>query len=236
VRRSRLWPQLRQALNVLGDRLEKPGKERLILTGTLSRVVNSQIVSSPARVILELPDRVRIEEQSGNQLRVIAFDGQNAWKAGGALNRADEEILESLLLDSAEHFFFSQMHGLATRFLGSRFRLDDGTASIYTDPFYDIYQITDQVPFGRATAGQPKLYYFNSDTQLLERVRYQIERDGSQIETEIQISDWRKVNGQQLPGRVARLENGREIVRLTINSAAAGQRVDDGIFVNPQSR
>jgi len=35
VSRRALWPQLRKNLEVLGDRLEKPGKERMILAGTV---------------------------------------------------------------------------------------------------------------------------------------------------------------------------------------------------------
>ncbi len=36
IERQGIWPQLHSALDAYGDRLEKPGKERLIATGTLS--------------------------------------------------------------------------------------------------------------------------------------------------------------------------------------------------------
>ncbi len=66
VRRARLWPQLRELLNVLGNRLEQPGRERSILQGNLSRTGSTHREQVPIRLILEFPDRLRLEEQTGN--------------------------------------------------------------------------------------------------------------------------------------------------------------------------
>src|SRR5262245_11289437 len=182
VRRGLLQSRLRMALNALGDRLEKPGKERLTLVGTLRRQGNSQ--ATPFRLFLEWPRRMRLEEQ-GSQQRVIGFDGSNGWALGGTLSGADQEMIETLAFDSVDNFFLGQMQGVATRTLGSRFRLDDGATTNYTGPFYDIYQVTDRVKIGAANREQPKLFYFNSDTKLIERVYYQVRRDGSTANVEI---------------------------------------------------
>src|SRR5262249_28920396 len=131
VRRARLWPQLRETLNALGDRLEKPGKERLILVGTLRRQNNSQAI--PFRLFLEPPRRMRLEEQ-GARPRVSGFDGGEGWALGAALSDADQEIIETLVFDSADQFFLAQTQGFATRALGRRFRLDDGGTPNYTGP------------------------------------------------------------------------------------------------------
>ena len=58
-----------------------------------------------------------------------------------SLSGDDQETIETLVFDSADNFFLGQMQGVATRMLGSRFRLDDGTTANYAGPFYDIYQI-----------------------------------------------------------------------------------------------
>ena len=224
VRRGLLWPQLRPMSKALGDRLETPGKERLILIGALRRA-SKKNEGRPARLILEFPDRLRLEEQDG----VTVYNNDFA-SSNGVLKKTERDEVESLLFDFVDHFFAAQMQGAATRFLGSRFRLDDGANPNYTGPFYELYQVTDRIAVEKEVREQPKFYYFNSETLLLERVRYQIERDGEQVEVEVLIEGWRKVDGQQIPGAITRTEGGAPVLSLSITSAAVGGRQNDGIF------
>jgi hypothetical protein len=233
VRRARLQPRLHHLLDVFGDRLEKPGNERLVMIGTLRRQNDSRPV--PFRLFLEQPHRMRMEEQ-GAKARVTSFDGSSGWALGADLGDANRDTIETLIFDSADHFFLGQTQGLATRALGSRLRLDDGADANYAGPFYDIYQVIDHVGTGSGVRQQPKLFYFNSDTQLLERVRYQIQRDGVAVEVEIQIADWKRLNNQQVPSAITRLEDGKPALIIAIASAVIGPRVADGIFNNPQER
>lgn len=193
VQRWRLQPQLREALRQLGDRLERPGKERLTLLGTLTRLSGSQVETAPFRLITEFQNRMRLEEQVGTQLRVTVFNGSNAAKLGGPVNRRDEDLIETLVFDSVDNYLIKQTQGAATRFLGSRFRLDNGEAENYSGSYYDLYQTTDQIRIGPSIREQSKQYYFNSDTQLLEHVRYEIQPEGARVSVEVQITGWRKV-------------------------------------------
>jgi hypothetical protein len=222
VRKALLSPRLTLNLNALGNRLEKPGQERLTLMGTL-RLGGAETHEFAAT--LEFPDRLRLVV-GGPQSGVITFDGQQTKAAA-----ADElDLIETLTYDSAEHFFAAHMQGNAIRFLGARFRTDDGSTPDYNGPYFDIYKIADQIK----VSGQErpaKLYYFNSDTFLLERVTYVINRDGSEISVETKLSDWRVIDGQQVARRIERFENGKSAFVLTIRSAGLGRRADDGIFV-----
>jgi hypothetical protein len=209
---------------VLGDRLEKPGKERLILVGSLRRV-SKRNENRPTRLILEFPDRLRLEEQDG----VTVYNNEFA-SSSGVLKKNEQDEVESLLFDFVDHFFAAQMQGAATRFLGSRFRLDDGANPNYTGPFYELYQVTDRIAVKQEVREQPKLYFFNSDTLLLERVRYQVERDGEPVAVEVLISGWRKVDGQQITGAITRTENGAPVLALSITSAAVSIKQNDGLF------
>src|SRR5215213_5444867 len=121
------------------------------------------------------------------------------------------------------------MQGNAMRFLGSRFRTDDGLSPDYNGPYFDIYKIADQIKAsGQERAA--KLYYFNSDTLLLERVTYVINRNGSELSVETKLSDWRDDNGQKVARRIERLENGKSVFVLNIRSAQFARRADDGSF------
>jgi len=230
VRRALIRTRLRDALSALGDRLEKPGKERLIMVGTLRRQNSSQ--ATPFRLFMELPHQMRLEEP-GARPRVIGFDGNNGWASDAALSDADRDTIETLVFDSVDHFFLGQMQGFATRDLGSRFRLDDGATANYTGPFYDIYQVADHVKIGDTDRNQFKLFYFNSDTKLFERVCYQISDESKTTDVEIHLGWLRKGDGQPLPVSIERLENKQSVLTLSIASAIAGPRLADRIFNAP---
>jgi hypothetical protein len=136
VSRGILAPRLTRNLSALGNRLEKPGKERLTVTGVLRLTADSQ----PRQVaaILEFPERLRLVVQNGPQSRLITFDGE---KTKGQAGVDELDLIETLAYDSAEHFFAAQLQGRATRFLGSRFRTDDGSTAGYGGPYFDIYKI-----------------------------------------------------------------------------------------------
>lgn len=224
---SHLWPQLRSALKSLGDRLEKPGKERLILVGSIIRAGDSS--SLPILLIKEFPGRIHLTIQEGTRPRVIIFNNHGAASLN-RLDQADADIIETIVNDDDEHFFKRQMEGAATRSLGSRFRLDEGVAENYTGHVYDIYQVVDEVKARRDAHQRVKLYYFNSDTLLLERVQYEAENDGVPVRVEVLLSNRQRVQGQQIPTKIVRTENGETVLTLTINSLEVVPGANDGIF------
>jgi hypothetical protein len=231
VNRGMLHRRLLASLDVLGDRLERKGKERLTLIGTLRLAGESQAV--PVRIVGEFPDRLRLEI-GGQGARVLTFDGEGAWKDENPLDQLEQSIMETVANDSIDHFFSAQMEGSVAHFIGPRFRMDDGQREAYNGPFYDVYQIVDTVRFGQDARQQVKLYYFNSDTQLLERVRYEVERDGAQVKIEVRLTGWQRVNNQQIPGRITRLENNQTVLTLAIESAGVEAKANDRLFDKPQ--
>jgi hypothetical protein len=228
VRRSLLSPKLVWNLKALGDRLEKPGRERLTVTGALSRAKESQ--PEEVAAVFEFPDRLRLTIQEGIQTRVITFDGEQATSAGDPLDAAERDLIETLVYGTAEHFFTTQMQGQATRLLGSRFRIDDGSSVDYSGPYYDVYRVTEQIKTSAEQREQQKLYYFNSETLLLERVRYEINRNGSTVKVEERLGDWTREQGQQVTRRIERFENGEPVFVFTVRTAGLSPRVDDGVF------
>ncbi|HET6979060.1 MAG TPA: hypothetical protein VFI24_22190 [Pyrinomonadaceae bacterium] len=228
VNRSRLSPKLVMHLNALGNRLEKPGKERISLTGELRSSSESQPRELTAT--LEFPDKLQLGIKNGQQNRLLTFADQENQATRTPLSSDELDLIESVTYDSAEHFFNTQMQGNAMRFLGSRFRMDDGSSPDYNGPYYDVYKIADRIKAsGEERAA--KLYYFNSDTLLLERVTYVINRNGSEISVETKLGDWRDDDGQKVARRIERLENGRSVFILNIRSTQFGRRADDGIFL-----
>lgn len=228
VRRGQLWPQLHGALTATGDRLEKPGKERQTLAGTITRGGSPP---SPLTVVRDYPDLMRVEVTAGLTTRVTAFNGGRAQAGGAGLTPAERDTLETLVYDTADHFFHSQQSGAAaTRFLGPRFRLDEGTNAAPAAPSYDVFETTEPVLTDDAGRVQTRRYYFNSDTRLLDRVRYQTERDGSQVDVEVVLGWWQSVNGQALPSSVVRLEDGAPVLTCNFALMTVGPRASPVAF------
>lgn len=190
---------------------------------------------APALVIYEHPGRLRFEltgAVTAGRRRVTVFDRDKVDK-NEALDLATRDVIETLVHDSAEGFFTGQVRGAGTRLLGKRYRTDDGTAEDYAGLYYDIYQATSEVKFGGSEHDRLrlKLYHFNSDTLLLERVRYEVERDGAAIRVEVLFGDWREVEGQRVPHRIMRLENGAAVLTMTFTSTVVSPASGDGAFI-----
>jgi hypothetical protein len=233
IDRRGVWPQLHSALDAYGDRLEKPGKERLIAVGTLSNANTTDNEKVPVRLVSEFPDKLRIEKRKGNKIDTTIFDGKKKVKIGDSLEPSEEEELEALAFDSVDHFMAAHMLGKPLSFLGDRFRLDDGTAANYTGPYYDIYQIAEQqFDANNNDKGtvQQKLYFFNSDTHKLERITY---KQGT-IRVAVELAGWQKLNGQVIPTSLTRFEDGRPTIILTISALALMPRANDAAFSTAQ--
>src|SRR6266852_5360082 len=99
VRVAQVWPQLRWHLKTLGDRIEKPGKERVTIAGTIKRAGDAQAL--PMTLTLEFPDRLRLTVQDGIQQRVVTFNGQAAASVGSVLTSSERELIETLVYDTA---------------------------------------------------------------------------------------------------------------------------------------
>ena len=220
----------------MGDRLQVVGKERLELVGVLTRAGQSPVA---VHILWEYPGKVRIEKRLGtepdpNKDELLVYDGQNLRKRGGTAGMADEDLIELLVHDSVEGFFIGQIEGFATRFLGSRYhrRDEEGNA---VGPDYDLYEVINEVRVPGRPLRQRKLYYFNSDTALLGRVRYRLgpERGRGPVEVGVEVSGWGEVYGQLIAGTVVRSEDGVEVVRLEIQEAGVEAAAKDGSFSLP---
>lgn len=231
--RGRLWQDLMPAVDALGSRLEKTGFERTTLIGTISRPNQSGGAKLPLRLFLERPGRVRLEEQNGSRKQTTIFDdqsGKGLSKDGETPTEDDENKIETLAFDITDRFFLGLIDGQAARLIGLRFRMDDGKTANYTGPFYDVYQMLDDVGVTGERRSQHKLFLFNSNTHLLEIVRYELTRNGQKTKVEIQYKGWQQFNGHTFPTNWTRTENRTPVWTLEFSSVIVGPSLPDNIF------
>jgi hypothetical protein len=217
LRRGLLPGRLRENLRVIGDRAEHHGKARLHITGTLRRGSDAQ--AKQVSLMVEARRRLRLRELAGGDERLTTYDRGAA--AGGTYSDFEEDVIETLLHDMPDGLFAAQAEAVPTRFLGPRVALE-GVAGAY-----DVYEVQDEVGVGQQARRRVKVFCFNSDTLLLERVRYRSWEDDVETPTEILLEDWYRSEGQYVPRRIVRLESDRPVFELTVQTVGFGPRAND---------
>lgn len=220
---------LRNALVALGDRLEQPGKERFTVAGTYTDNKGSQ----GAKITWELPGKVRID-LTGAFSHSVLSDGATTATNTGAVSPSDDDLIESLGDDRAETLLYGAVGAnFPWRFLGASFRTDDGTTKNYTGPFYDIHQTAAAARVRSDQAPRSKFFCFDSGTSLLAETRYEIERNGTQVNVATVYTGWSSASGQAVPGQIIRRENGAEVFRIQVSSGQVSSAANDGVFTHP---
>jgi hypothetical protein len=233
ISERQVWFHLRGHLKTLGDRLSVVGKERLTLDGVLTRGAGTGATANSIRVISEISGKVRIEQVGPQGNHVTGFDGNAHWSDRGTPSSDDADLVETLFNDSAEHFFKGQTQGSPTRFYGTHFRLDDGKDPKYSGPYYDIYEVGDLAAQGGQLIRRPRIYCLNSQTLLLERAQYRIQRQGVTVKVETLLQGWQNFQGQQVPKAIVRTENGQQVWTFSVQSASTGPSLPDTLFSKP---
>jgi len=208
---GRVPTQMREHFRILGDRLQKPGKERVSLTGSLTTLAGTGSV----QVTLENGGKLRIQGAKD-----ITFDATKPHQT--ALSQADDSLLQALVDDIPDTLMEYISHGLAFQVIGRGFR--DGRGGLCD--FYDISspKKTD------ASLSRLKRYCFDSSTLLLRSVQYlESSAPGARL-LETRFEDWRTINGQAVPARVVRLEGGLTVFTVQAQTVAVSARMNDTLF------
>jgi len=229
LRPGALPPGWQIPLLTMGDRMLKPGKERLVVAGTVTR---NGSATTQFQATHELPNSIRYQEQGGPAAGTVVFDGNQFGKSAGSAQKLDSDLVETLAFDSPVWFLYAPAKGLPVRKLGSRFRTDGQKGSAYSGSVHDVYLLLVPVQQPGKVKQQPKFFHVNSDTQLIERVSYQ-DADSPGTKVEIVLGNWATVSNNKVPQLIRRLENGVEVLRFNITSAVFGPSLADGAFQKP---
>jgi hypothetical protein len=219
---------LSSKIDILGNRWKKAGQERITYSLNLQVKEKGQDKAEQVQLTLELPNRATLE-RPGN--RKSGHDGEETWRSGSSAPDDDDvALLETIAFDSAESLFENVRRGAALQFLGSHFQLDSRAAGGQPSPTYDVYLASIPVRKGKLVEFSNKLFFFNSQSGLLEIVRYEGGRGAGtkgQVETRF---DWQKRDQDFILRSFKRIENGLTTAELTVTSAAITSKAADGKF------
>lgn len=200
----------------MGDRVQKPGNERVTLSGTLTGADGSQ---SQVLIVMELGGRLNIAFTGAPGPQKIVFNGSAASVTGAVPSSND--LLESLVDDLPETLLL--VGRPSPRLLGQRFSSPTGGLCDY----YDVAGFGVAV---KQAAPLIKRYCFDSSTALLRRVSYMIDPSRAVV---TQFGNWTLSNGQEVPGTITRTVAGAQVFEFQAQSAAVSASVADGAFSLP---
>jgi hypothetical protein len=198
----------------LGDRMQKPGNERVTIKGALT----DSSGTNDAQVVVEKGKKLRVDVSSPMP-KSLRFDGKNA------PNKTDEvdcDLLEALLDDSPEMFFEAAMTSTVI-LVGLRFADSQGD-------LYDVYEVPLPAKGNAKQQRAPKRYFFNSKTKLLAFVQYRESKENNAPMIETQFSDWIVVDDQKVPSTVTRKKQGKVVFTLLGKTVSAAPAVEDTLF------
>jgi len=212
---------VRAFLQAFGNRLQGPGMERTVLTGTFTDVSGS----TTAQITWQVPGQIRFDR--ANQPTKALIYNPSTGLVNPTISQSDAKILESLLDDSPQTFLYGFKRGIAHQYLGGQFRADDGTTPNFKGPWYAIYIATGPVASQANSPTRSKYFQFDTTTGLLAKVQY---ASSDSINVETDYEKWIATGGQAFPGQIVRKENGAVVFTFTTTAANAGAAVNDKVF------
>ncbi len=198
----------------LGDRALFAGKETTVLAG---QFVDETGKTATVRLTLQPPELLRLEGLTAGGPPLIFDRGTRNYQR----TRNEEALLETFTEDTAEGMLAAIREGAAIQLVARRVGPDPSKRQAAASPPHDIYEISEPVHSGAADVERLKRYFFDSETGLLDSTQYTDETVSPPIEVETRFANWRLVDGSAYPGRIERLENGRTVFSLTVDSVAA---------------
>jgi hypothetical protein len=215
------------SLKKMGGRLTKAENAAVNITGALTDASGTRQVA----LTIQAPGYLRFQDQKSSQ--VITYDGAAWRKSRNAEN--DSRIQESLLAHFPDAVLLQMASGGGFRRIGGRFRGDNGRTPGYTGPFMTLYEYAPAARPGLAP-GQPLqqgyMVFLDEATFFMSQIRV-AGAPGHTVAT--RFNKWVEQNGQWYPGEVVRLEDGAEVLKLTVGTATNEAQRPPSAFALPGS-
>jgi hypothetical protein len=178
------------------------------------------------QITVQVPGYLRYQDSNSG---VIAYNGTQWQSKNTSGGQNDERIKESLLAHFPDSIFAQIADGGSVRRIGGRFRTDSGKTPNYTGPYWTMYAFSPS-PRQGLTWGQalPQSYLVALDekTGLISEVRIILQTSKTtQLVTQTKFTQWTQQGGQWYPGQIVRLENGQQVLALTVQQGSTGSQL-----------
>lgn len=224
------WAEAQTLDEVIARNLEaKGGVERLRSTTTARMRATVRItppnpgtsqVTMQVTVSTKRPNLVRRDMEVKGERRSLGFDGKDAWQSGpeGAMRLEGppaDAIRSEGEFDSVFLTYREQGHQVD---LVGQEKIDGRT-------FHRVRV--------KRKDGPVQTYFLDTETGLEHKVVTEIQAAGQRITSEMQLSDYRVVDGRTMPFRARQLVNGQQSADITFQEIEFNVPLEDDFFRMP---
>jgi hypothetical protein len=199
-------------LNNMGGRMTNAAHASISLSGTLTDSSGTRT----ANITVQANGMLLFKD---NDSRTIAFDGTQFQAKNSAGDPTDQRIKESLLAQFPDMVLLQMAQGGSVRRLSGRFRSPGGAS-------WRLYAFTPPQIAGLTAAAPLQQSFFiaiDDATGLMAETRVVVNAGGGQYNvTQTKYSNWFAQGGYMYPGVIARLEGGKQVLSLQVQSGTVG--------------
>ncbi len=218
VEEARLTSSLRKYIRAAGDRLLKPGKERVHSIGSIE---TGSGANANFEWFKEYPGKLKINGLGKD----LVFDLQKV--NSNQLDDLDEDLLEGLSSDTDDAFFGEWIKGNRGRLLGAGFAVQGATGF---GSSVDIYEMAMPVAARKVSGVSVKHFMFDSQTGYLHKVAYSKYNNGVKTSVVTELRDYILADGVPVARRIYRGANGQRRYQIQVSQVALVAKANDNLF------
>jgi hypothetical protein len=221
-----LPPHLALALRHSGDRMTSADKAQVVLNGS---VTDSAGIRA-AQITIQAPGYFAFRDGKAS----LAFDGTSFKANTGAPGANDNPVMESLLAHFPDAVCLQAASGGSMRRIGTHFRADGSTGKAYSGPYWTVLAFSPASRNGisRGNALQQELFIaIDEQTGLIAEVRTVSGPGAKAPIVQTQFTAWTRQGNQLFPGKITRLENGKQTLAFQLQTATVGIAAPVAAFV-----
>ncbi len=213
---------------ILENHFKAIGQDKLLKIETIEATGKAFSMGMETKLTMlnKRPNKIKVTiDFQGNQI-IQAYDGETAWMINPMAG-----LPGPVELTGAEAAAFSEssdMDGQLWNYQEKGHQLElAGTEKIDDDDAY-VLKLTKNT-------GNTDHYYLNKDSYLIMRVKSTSVMNGSEVNTETNLSDYRKVKGYMMPYATSQVINGQPVNTIIFEEVKVNEGIDDAVFSKPEN-
>lgn len=209
---------------VLDKHFEAVGQDKLLgkEVQLFEMTVEQMGMKIPMSMTLKRPNKFRMEMEVQGQKMIQVYNGEQGWMIAPWIGQMPQELTGPELNQAMEQANFDgELYNHADN--GYEASLI-GKVNVDGNPMYNV-QLT-------GSDASVKNYFIDANDYLVKRIKSNIKSQGQTVETEVNITDYKEIDGIVVPARME-TKNPMGNASITFEEITFDEKVDDSVFEKP---
>lgn len=190
----------------------------------INATVTAQGMKLPVTIYSKRPNMMREETEIQGQKMVRAFDGTTAWTINPMMGTGTPQALSgsaaNMAMDSAD------LEGPLVDYRQKGHTIElVGNETLDGKPVHHL-KITRKT-------GTVQHLYIDAETGLERKTVITLEQGGKKVDLEIQLAEFKPVDGLMMPSLTRQLMNGNEVAQVSVDKVELNPTIEDSMFKMP---